>query len=197
MCHCLPCQIFDIIQGCWTRQCLGKARERLVPSTWYFILLVLCERNETCRGEGGTAASPGPPPWFYRCVNPIRVAFTPVPGNLKGNTHHLFFLVPCASSPGSCWALPPGPKTGNRAGGSVPPGSWDGCGQVPGTCISPPAASWASSFLSCPPSEGSSILRLQRGAGGRDRPPGRPEALRVSGTPPHPARRGSGDRTAS
>lgn len=104
-----------------------------MPSKWCLVLLVLCERNETCRGEGGTAASPGPPPWFYRCVNPIRVAFTPVPGNLKRNTHHLFFLVPCASSP-----APAGPsrrvrRRGAKQGAQCLPGA----GMTAGRCLAP------------------------------------------------------------
>lgn len=157
---------------------------------------MLCERNKTCGREGSASASPGPRPWFYRCVNRICVAFTHVPGDLERKTHHLFFfwspMLP-APAPAGPSSLPPGARMGTRTGGSVSPGSWDGCEQVPGTCISPPAASRASSFLSCPPSEGSSIRRAQRAARGGHRPPGTPRPSELPGLPLTPL--GAGVRT--
>lgn len=196
MCHCLPCQIFDIIQSCWTQQCSGKARERHVPSTWRLVPLVLCERNKTCGGGGRHIRIYRPSTLIlsvhksYLCLPSLLCQ-----GILKGKPTTLFFLwspVLPALAPAGASGLSPDPKMGNQAGGSMPRGSCDGCGQVPGTCISPPAASRASSFLSCPPSEGSSIRRAQCGGPGE-----RPEPLRVSGTPPHPARRGSRHGAAS
>lgn len=161
---------------------------------------MLCERNETCGREGSASTSPGPRPWFYRCVNRICVAFTHVPGDLERKTHHLFFfLVPCASSPGSCWSLQPpaGSQDGDPNRGLSAPrelgwlraGAWHlhlAAGSIPGFV-----------FPLLPSIGGKQHSPGTAGGQGGTPTPRHPETLRASGTPPHPARRGSEDGAAS
>lgn len=97
---------------------------------------MLCERNGTCGREGGASTSPGPRPWFYRCVNRICVAFTHVPGDLERKTHHLFFFGPLCFQP-RLLLVPPAsrrvPGWGPEQGAQCPPGA----GMAASRCLAP------------------------------------------------------------
>lgn len=97
---------------------------------------MLCERNKTCGREGSASASPGPRPWFYRCVNRICVAFTHVPGDLERKTHHLFFFGPLCFQP-RLLLVPPAsrrvPGWGPEQGAQCPPGA----GMAASRCLAP------------------------------------------------------------